>query len=226
MNYQEIVEWDVSTWSRALNYWDDLTKDVKKGGLGLEIGARNGGLTLFFARKLEANIYCTDFRGPTEKALKLHRDRGIDKSLEYFDVDATKMPFDNDQFDFVYFKSVLGAIGGNNGFHKQQNAVNEIFRVLKPGGMLYFAENLKATQLHQLGRKLFIPWAAEWRYLSLEEIKILLGNFSRVEIKTTGFFSAFVPKPEYLKTSIAKMDQYLAFIPDNWKYVAYGHAVK
>ncbi len=227
IDYQIVVEWDVSTWKRAIIYWENFIEAYQPNlSHGLELGSRHGGLSYFFAKKYGANLYCSDYEFPSEKARHLHEKEGIAHQISYHNVDATKIPFKDEIFDFVVFKSMLGAVGAREQFFKIKKAAEEIHRVLKPGGILFFAENLRGSWLHKQSRAMFIPWGKSWYYLSLAEMKDLFTSFSSKEIHSTGFTAAFVPKPILLKEMAAAIDAQFQFLPDSWKYVAYGHAIK
>ena len=189
---------------------------------GLEIGARNGGLSWFFAQHFNSQMTCTDFGGPSEKAQQLHQQSGLNQRITHQDADATQLPFADETFDFVVFKSVLGAVGRDNSPENQQRALAETHRVLKPGGVLFFAENLSGSLLHRLARRVFVPWGKSWRYLKISELQRWLGLFEQVEIHSTGFFAAFIPKPVRLKNLVANLDSGLFFLPKNWHYVGFG----
>jgi ubiquinone/menaquinone biosynthesis C-methylase UbiE len=222
------LEWDIYTWGRGLALWEHLAKErslfQKKG---LEIGGRNGGVTLFFVSTFDSKMVCSDLGGPSVKAKQLHQKNGLNGKVSYADVNALDISFEDGSFDFVVFKSVLGSLA-NGKFENQQKAINEMHRVLKPGGVLFFAENLKASQLHQLGRKYFIPWGTRWRYISKKEMISTLDSFSLKEIKYTGFFAAFIPnKFTFLKNLFSKIDNVInPILPNSWKYVVYGYAIK
>jgi SAM-dependent methyltransferase len=226
--YRDCVEWDIITWGRAFYFWEKHATEV--GGFlekkGLEIGANNGGASLFFAQRFGAAMVCSDIENNSNGFRKLHDQYPGGLKIEYKQIDAKAIPYDNETFDFVVFKSVLGIIGARNEHESIEKAIHEIHRVLKPNGILFFAENLRGSQLHQFARKKFVPWGNSWRYISLREMEGLLGCFAEKEIYTTGFFAAFVPRPEWLKTLAAKFDGLLFFIPKRWRYVAYGFAIK
>jgi len=55
-----------------------------------------------------------------------------DKSLSFQEEDATRLSFEDESFDLVYSISVIEHI-----YDGWQNAVREMLRVLRPGGLLY-----------------------------------------------------------------------------------------
>ncbi len=227
-SWKEFVAWDIVTWSRALHFWKKsfASNSDYSRKWGLEIGANGGGLSLFFATTFGSKMLCSDMGTTATLARSLHKNYDVAHLIEYAEIDATAIPFCKETFDFVVFKSVLGVIGAKNHFDEIEQAMQEIHRVLKPGGVLFFAENLQGSRLHRLARRWFIPWGKNWYYLNLAEMDSLLRNFAAKEIHTTGFFSAFVPKPEWLKNSVARIDPLFFFLPKNWRYVCYGYAVK
>lgn len=227
MTQKDILEWDIATWARALRFWEETISE-KNIGLknGLEIGAHNGGISLFFAKKYGTKMVCSDIGLASEKARTLHYENGVNHLIEYAEVDATAIPYPDGTFDFVVFKSVLGAVGRHGQKAEQQKAIAEMHRVLRPGGVLFFAENLGGSLLHRLARRVFVRWGKSWRYVTLNELDNWLSIFEKKETRATGFFAAFVPRPEWLKTIAAHLDLLFFFFPKKWRYVAYGYARK
>ena len=224
---KDVVEWDVATWSRAVRHWEAVLRSSESApDYGLELGARHGGVSCFFAVDFGCRMACTDVK-PSGDAEKLHARHGVEKQITYRSADACDIPWDDETFDFVVFKSILGVVGARGQRERQAVAVKEIHRVLKPGGRLFFAENLRASKLHELARKWFVPWGTSWSYVTLEELQALLCVFDSCELHSTGFSSAFVPRPESLRTACAAIDNsVLRWLPKAWNYVGYGHAVK
>jgi ubiquinone/menaquinone biosynthesis C-methylase UbiE len=223
---QDIIEWDIRNWSISLNYWlKESTLDFVNSH-ALEIGGRNGGLSLWLAKQ-GCKVTCSDVSGPSEKARDLHQKHGINHLVEYKNIDATNIPYDNDVFDIVVFKSVLGGIGYNNNKDAQCKAINEIYRVLRPGGELFFAENLVASPLHTILRKYFTNWGNTWRYLSINEIEEFLNPFSYRNYFSTGFLAA-LGRSEKQRDILGLLDNLCVnkLTPKKWKYIVVGLAKK
>lgn len=223
----DFVAWDVATWSRALQYWEKVVAANPEiiGKKGLELGANQGGLSLFFASQLGCPMLCTDLIS-MEQTRARHQVFEFPAKVEYQKMNALDIPFPDESIDFVVFKSLLGVLGSRGQTAKIPLAIREIHRVLKPGGMLFFAENLRGSALHSLARRSFVPWGKNWHYLCWNELEGLFGDFSSKEMHSTGFFSAFVPKPIWLKNALAGLDRVCFFIPSTWRYVGFGHAIK
>ncbi len=183
MNVRDIFQWDVVNWSRALPLWNERGR---MSGTALTQGERGGGLTLFAALQ-GLDVVCTDLREFPEATEALHRRYGVTEHVRYESADITALPYRDDSFDVVMFKSVLGALSERD---RQQQAVDEIHRVLKPGGYLLFAENLEASRLHSLFRRRFVRWSSYWRYLEYRNDRALFAAFES-EFRTVGFWGAF-----------------------------------
>ena len=219
-----IIGWDIKNWAPALDFWASRTT-VNRGGLQcLELGANLGGLSLWLA--LQGNrVICSDLESPQMRAGPLHKKYGCENTIEYQSIDALNIDY-RDKFDLVVFKSLLGGVarGGQNDLKKK--VIDEIYRSLKPGGKLLFAENLKATALHSMVRKRFTTWGGEWNYLKYDEIPDVFGIFERTEYDTRGFFGTFGPT-ENSRRLLGSIDSILRkAIPRSKRYIVYGVAQK
>ncbi len=217
----DIFQWDVRNWSRALPLWSSHLIHPP-GSMALAIGERDGGLSLMLA-EAGYRTSCTDVHPPSVRAHELHRTHGVDELVEYEVQDTTALTYDADRFDVVIFKSVIGALGTKD---RQRQALLEMLRVLKPGGVLLFAENLSATMFHRWLRTRFVAWNSYWRYLSFPEDLDLFKGYERLEIKTCGF-TANLGRTEHQRDLLASVDAFLApIVPSTWRYIAYGAAFK
>jgi SAM-dependent methyltransferase len=220
----EIIQWDVATWSKALNYWEQKA-DWSKVKTALELGAREGGLSLWLGLK-KIDTICSDLGNIAHTASPLHQKYNVSSYITYASIDATDMPFHN-QFDLIVFKSIIGGIGYKQNYDRQKKAFETIHKALKPGGQLLFAENLVASPLHRLLRKRFTDWGTDWRYLNVKELHECMQAFCNVTLKTTGFLSVF-GRTEQQKQFLSHIDALLLnhIMPKSWRYMAYGISVK
>jgi SAM-dependent methyltransferase len=221
---RDVLQWDVQSWKTALDFWA-IALGNRSGLNCLEIGAGSGGLSLWLALRGH-HVTCSDRTEVARTAAELHRKYGVAGTITYADVDATTIDFE-ECFDVVVFKSVLGGIGRAERMDRQELAVREMHKALKPGGQLLFAENGAASPLHQLMRKRFVPWGAEWRYPTRDEMRHLLAPFSRVDLRATGFLAAF-GRSERQRDLLAFFDRwgFKRVVPESLSYIFYGSAVK
>ena len=220
----EIIQWDVRSWSKALHYWEQNV-DWSEVGTALELGGRQGGLSLWLALKGK-NVICSDLCNAKQTAEPLHSKYNVASLISYEDIDATAIPYTN-HFDVIAFKSVIGGIGRGDNIAKQQRVFDEIHKALKPGGKLLFAENLVGSSWHQQLRKRFVLWGNAWRYVTVEDLKRFMQNFHSSEVKTTGIAAAF-GRTEGQRSLLSRIDDLFLrqICPQNWNYIAYGIAEK
>jgi SAM-dependent methyltransferase len=219
-----IVEWDVANWSAALDYWPRHSSLALPACAVLEIGSRNGGLSLWLALS-GARVVCSDLDGPTAAAFRKHEQYGVSASIEYARIDALDLP--TSAFDLVVFKSVLGGIGSGGQRERQRRAVQQMHDALKPGGELWFAENLTASPLHRALRTRCTAWGSRWRYVSVAELEQFLTPFASVRWRTMGVAGAF-GRSERQRAVLGALDRWLlnALVPASWRYIAIGVARK
>jgi ubiquinone/menaquinone biosynthesis C-methylase UbiE len=218
---KDIIQWDVKNWKNALFFWE-AHFDFKPGHKVLVLGDRNGGLSLFFAKK-GMQVVCSDFDLQLETAKELHQKYQVENLIEYAKVDMREIPFKDAEFDVVAFKSVLGAL---NDFEEQKKTMNEIYRVLKKDGALVFAENTRASRLHQWMRNKFAKWKDPWRYSDDLEFKEWSGLYSKSFMKKRGFFGLF-GRSEGQRNFLGSVDVLAHYLtPRRWKYILAGVFVK
>ncbi|MFN9496606.1 MAG: SAM-dependent methyltransferase [Bacteroidota bacterium] len=221
---KDIIQWDVQSWSKALSYWDSKV-EWNKIQHSLELGGREGGLSLWLALKGKS-VVCSDLKDVQKTAEQLHKRHHVSTWITYQDIDATNIPYE-EYFDLIVFKSIIGGIGRNDNYKNQHKVFKEIYKALKPGGKLLFAENLAASAVHRRLRKRFVQWGSSWRYVSLDEMKEFLSDFSYHDIKTTGLLGTF-GRTERQRNVLSAVDDLVLnkICPDRWKYICYGIAEK
>lgn len=102
--------------------------DIKPGQSALEIGCGTGLFSNKFRNITQANLIATDL-SPELLDVAKKKYQGIEFQIE----DAMSLSFNDNSFDVVFGSSVLHHLD----FEK---SIKEIFRVLKPGGKMVFAE--------------------------------------------------------------------------------------
>ncbi len=219
----EYFEWDVSLWGQAMKYWHPLL-EKSRGGKALDIGSRRGGLAKMLAIEYNYEVVATDIRFTEEMKAAVNLLDSSSARIKFEIMDCTSITFADNTFDIVIFKSVLGALGS---LENQKKAFSEIHRVLKTGGALLYAENLRASIIHRFLRDKFRKhYALAWRYPTLGEFSDHLKNFSAASIYTAGFFTNFFKKEKY-KRIVSVMDKaVIGLIPRTFRYIIYGSALK
>ena len=100
-----------------------------------------------------------------------------------------------------------------------QKGFDEIHRILKTGGRLVFADNLRASRLHQWARKRFTKWGGNWYYPSIEEFAEFTTNFSKKNIAILGFQASF-GRNEKQRKALGVIDRVgERMVPKSWRYI-------
>jgi ubiquinone/menaquinone biosynthesis C-methylase UbiE len=213
---KDVIEWDVVNWGKCIPFFVE-NSDGFSGKKALAIGERHGGLSLWLA-KHGATVVSTDLKGVSDEAKTMHHRYNVTSLISYEKADLTALKFLDDTFDIVIFKSVLGALRSKE---NQQKGISEIYRVLKPGGTLFFAENLVASSIHTYLRKRFIKWASYWRNITVDEAQEFSKKFSSFTFKTAGFTGAF-GRSEQQRRILGKLDNLLEnAVPQKNRYIIF-----
>ena len=174
---------------------------VRSGERILDVAAGSADLSRAFARRVgpAGEVWATDING---SMLSVGRDRLLDEGLvcPAVQCDAEALPFPNDYFDCV---SV--AFGLRN-MTRQEAALTEMARVLKPGGRLLVLEFSKVwkplEKVYDLYSFRVLPWLGErvakegaaYRYLA-ESIRMhpgqeaLKGMMERAGLESVEYFN-------------------------------------
>ena len=219
--WRDVMDWDVANWSGAIAFWQEHTALSLQGARVLEIGAHRGGLSLY-AAVLGAEVVCSDIESPERPASPVHLKYAVDDRITYRAVNATAIDFPDASFDLVLFKSVLGGLGEWS--QAQSLAMAEIARVLKPGGELWFAENLRAGWLHMVSRRYFLKRA--WHYPTFDQFHETCAVFDQVETRRYGLLATFGRK-RAIQDVLARVDAVIdPVVPRRWKYILFGVATR
>lgn len=222
---KDICEWDINNWSRAIDTFEflDISKNNKPNVL--DIGGRNGGLSLFWAMK-GAHVVCSDIDDKSfDRAKKLHMNYGVGDFVSYEVVNAIDINYEN-YFDIITWKSVLGGVGYDNNYANQKKMIQQCYKALKPNGMLCFVENLTGSRMHMFLRRRLIKWGNRWRYVQFNELDDLLSEFKILQIETFGFLGCLGRK-RCLNQLLSVLDKVFdRFIGKKSRYIVSVIAIK
>ena len=117
-------------------------------------------------------------------------------------------------------------MGRDGHLDRIQQAVREMQRVLRPGGRVLFAENLRGSFLHAYLRHALVRWGSAWRYIARDELPRLFAGFADLQIQCCGFWAA-LGRSERQRTLLHALDVVTEpMVPRSWRYVAFGCATK
>ena len=221
---KDIIGWDMVNWSQALQYWDKFIPQGKSFNLrALELGSGfNGGLSLWLGLK-EIRTTCSGYHpkrvGISSETKTVHKRYGIEDIIHYEEINALDIPYKS-RFDIVCYKSMLGGIARNDQLVLAKKVTNTIYESLKPGGVLFLAENLSSTVMHRTARNLFGSGKSNWRYFTTDELIKIHDRFNSFEYQTYGFLGCFGLN-EKQKSILGKIDQvvFTKIVPEKWNYI-------
>lgn len=214
-------EWDQRTWSRALRLWSPALARLEAGATGplrcLEVGGRRGGLSQWLADRGHS-VVLTDIDA---------EDPQIDGEQRVAPLDVTNLDgFDERGFDVIVIKSVLGSIASLGGAGAVGAAQQNLVRLVRPGGVVLFAENLRATPAHALLRRLLVPWSSRWHYFTYDELFELMGRGCEVQMGHAGIVG-LLGRSERQRHWLARVDTMVErVLPGEWHYLGYGCATR
>lgn len=182
------------------------TAKITKNDVVLEIGCGTGLFTRKVFQKTGANITATDLSPEL-----LGQAKELLPQATFIVDDAMKMKFPNNSFDVVFGSSVIHHL-------EMDVALSEIFRVLKPGGRMVFAEpNMVNPQIliqknvpyikEKLGDSPDETAIFRWSFKKIMESK----SFQDVEIIPYDFLHPITPK--LLINLVNDMGQIIEKIP-------------
>ncbi|WP_139342430.1 MULTISPECIES: bifunctional 2-polyprenyl-6-hydroxyphenol methylase/3-demethylubiquinol 3-O-methyltransferase UbiG [Protofrankia] len=224
---RDSIGWDVTNWSRCLSFWEEHSRVAAATPSVLEIGfgGTHGGLSLWLATK-GFQVVCSGLQEPSPAARRLHAAYGIGDAVTYERIDVLNMPYVA-AFDIVAFKSLLPGMttGGDSWPVPQRKAIANMYRALKPGGELWFAENAAGTRIHGFFRTHFGWGRKGCGYLSATEAVGLLSAFGTVDYTTLGILGGF-GRSERQRRALGAVDRALCerVTPQNWRYIITGVA--
>lgn len=229
---KDIIEWDIINWSKALKYWQPFVDKVKekKDAKVLTLAERKGGLALWLGSQGVKNI-CSDYGAPYPIAHELHEKHGVKDLIEYADISIFEIPYPDNTFDLICCKSVIGGLKfdyndtSTRTLDNQKKALDEILRVLKPGGVFLGAENMEGSWFHKMIRNSKGKQHG-WRYLKPDELPYLFEGYSNVNLKYYGLAGTLWPV-NAINNIAGAFDSVLSpIMPKSSKYISFIVATK
>ena len=150
----DIIQWDVRNWGRALGMWDQWIPDVR-GSRVLDIGARDGGTSLYWAARSSGRLLRRGGRRPA--ARQLHARYAVAESVTYAKIDALRIALADATFDVVCSSQSLVA-SAVRGAMKASSRPCGRCTACSNRGAAWCSENTSASPLHRSARRRSVPW--------------------------------------------------------------------
>lgn len=169
--FQGTETWYVHVLTRALNDLQCMMEPRRAYERILDAGCGRGrSIGLLRERFHPQSIVGLD---PDLPLLEEARNRlaGLEGEIELVHASATSMPFPDQQFDLVFCHQTFHHIAD------QETAIREFYRVLKPGGVLLFAEST---------RRYIHSWIIRWLFRHPMETQKTASEYIAL-IRETGF---------------------------------------
>ena len=216
-SYSKYIGWDISNWSRALEYLDQNKCMPFNGKNILELGSKNASLSLWAAEK-GGIVTCSDIVG-FEKQFSQKVNHIKKGSIRYEIIDALDIGL-KETYDFILFKSMLGGIGRIGSGKLQMDVIQQIHTSLKKGGEVLFIENMMGTWFHHYFRNRYGAGKNYWCYPTLKKFGEFSKLFDKVSYRTFGVIGG---GDFPLKLFRSKMDVGLEnILPKHWNYIYAG----
>ncbi|MEZ5040413.1 MAG: methyltransferase domain-containing protein [Saprospiraceae bacterium] len=194
--------WDLR-YSLAMHYgyWDEKTKNfrsslnrmnealasfggIQSGAVVLDAGCGVGGSSIFLAKELGCKVTGISLsEQQVESARNNAKAKRVELSTRFEKADFRSTPFEAASFDVVWAleSAVYDA--------EKHDFLQEVFRLLKPGGRLILGEYIKTPQvMRPREKKIFYKWLNAWAITDLSTLDHLKAvatarGFQQVEIK-------------------------------------------
>lgn len=196
--------WGGILWKKFIFYIESSIENnynIDSNVVFLELGAREGYISEIFRENFK--IIVSDIS---------YNMKCIEKStpeFEYKNLNCLDINLQDESVDIVVFKSVLG---GLKSAENQIVAFQEIHRVLKPNGLVIFAENVRGSLFHRLLRALKHKNRLNyWRYISNADFSKIVEdtNFKVLSAEYKGVLSGLGFTNIFFDSILSKLDKYI-----------------
>jgi ubiquinone/menaquinone biosynthesis C-methylase UbiE len=169
-----------TAWSRRVMF----LPDVFEGRTVLEVGVGDGKTLSAICEKKPKKVVAMDFSAQALKKAQALLE--TDTDVSFIKADATSMPFGNNEFDVVVLYYVIDNLMTNG----RKTAVNEAFRILKPGGVVLFEDFAVGDFREETSKRVEMPEPHTLlkkkglicHYFTVEEVRSLFGRFSSCDV--------------------------------------------
>lgn len=209
-------------------YFEKLYSVLRQGPACrvLDIACGVGFLSVLLARYGHQVVAVDISKSSIECAKRLANYYNCEDKIDFRIMDVSKLTFDSDSFDIVTGEDALHHV------IKYPGSVENIYRVLKPGGKAYFSEPFAFNPLINIMRfvNVHIRNHKGEQFLGKKELKLLNGCFDEVQIKDMSviyILSRFYYKPtpynNKMNLLLKRSDDYVqSKIPFLKKFYAYA----
>ncbi len=221
LGYEGIFTNHVTRYDELSAYFQKRTALAQLEGIDfhgkeiIDIGCGTGIIAFLTMDSGAAKVICGDISDYMLKRGKENaKELGYNlKQIQFSQLDAESLPFDDESFDIVLSGNAFGL------FPNQQKAVKEMFRVLRPGGMLslgahgpeHYWEAIDTT-IRALNKKNLLGYRFEFWPRTEKQIHVLMENNGFIDVRTNRFIWR-----NLFKNPIEACD-FFAAVSSNWWY--------
>jgi 2-polyprenyl-3-methyl-5-hydroxy-6-metoxy-1,4-benzoquinol methylase len=160
---------------------------------GLDVGCGQGWHTCAMARHGFQMCGIDQSEQQIKNAIKNTHERGM--QIDFRSVSADKLPFEDNHFDFVYAINVIHHVIESN---KQELALQEIVRVLKPNGVFFLHEMNTINPLFRFYMGYLYPLIrgideGTEKWIRPDQLPVVQGAHWSTEIDYFTFLPDFIP---------------------------------
>jgi len=173
---QRAAIWDETVAEKDISKLEQMAErlNIEPGSTVLDVGTGTGVFIPFLLRKIgrSGRIICLDIAGEMlSKAVA----KGFNGNIDYLCADVTKIPLDDETFDFIVCYSSFPH------FQNKSRALAEMNRVIKSGGSLFICHTSSRATINQIHRN--IPAVQNDTIPDKDEMQIMLSMAGFTDIK-------------------------------------------